>query len=140
MTDIQISEEGAGATGCRPKASPPPPPHPPQAPDGTDDRDDAHGEVTSAEEWDDALRAAEEHIRDVKQPRGCFECYAHPGSSDHRRIHRYSRPADLGRHFRDEHLRHLKDGEPAWCSWCEIKLEHRMDVQDHAKIVHRVHT
>ncbi|EDN05396.1 predicted protein [Histoplasma mississippiense (nom. inval.)] len=132
--------EGGPRRGRRPKPPPPPPPHPPQAPDGTNDRNDAHGEVTSAGGWDDALRAAKDHIRDAKQPRGCFECYAHPGSSDHRRIHRYSRPAGLGRHFRDEHLRHLKDGEPAWCSWCEIKLEHRMHVQNHAKIVHRVHT
>ncbi|EDN08221.1 predicted protein [Histoplasma mississippiense (nom. inval.)] len=132
--------EGGPRRGRRPKAPPPPPPHPPQAPDGTNDANDAHGEVTSAGGWDDALRAAEEHIRDAKQPRGCFECYAHPGSSDHRRVHRYSRPADLGRHFRDEHLRHLKDGEPAWCSWCQIKLEHRMHVQSHAKMIHRVHT
>ncbi|OJD25382.1 hypothetical protein ACJ73_03243 [Blastomyces percursus] len=91
--------EGGPRRERRPKLPPPPPPHPPQAPDGTDDRNDAHGEVTSAGGWDDALRAAEKHIRDAKQPRGCFECYVHPGSSDHRRIHRYSRPADLGPPF-----------------------------------------
>ncbi|QSS63012.1 hypothetical protein I7I51_00068 [Histoplasma capsulatum] len=41
--------------GRRPKAPPPPLPRPSQAPDGTDDRNDAHGEVTSAGGWDDAL-------------------------------------------------------------------------------------
>ncbi|OJD22678.1 hypothetical protein ACJ73_05976, partial [Blastomyces percursus] len=132
--------EGGPRRGRRPKAPPPSPPLPPtQALGDTDDRSKTHDEV-SPEGWDDALRAAEEHIRNAKKPRGCFECFAHPGSSDHRRIHRYSRPADLGRHFRDDHLRHLKDGEPANCSWCEIELEHKMHVQSHAKMVHRVLT
>ncbi|EER42287.1 C2H2 finger domain-containing protein [Histoplasma capsulatum H143] len=132
--------EGGPRRGRRPKAPPPSPPLPPtQTLVETDGRSKTNDEV-SPEAWSDALRAAEEHIRDAKQPRGCFECYAHPGSSDHRRIHRYSRPADLSRHFRDDHLLHLKDGEPAWCSWCEIKLEHKMHVQNHAKMVHRVHT
>lgn len=28
--------------------------------------------------WDDALRVAEEHIREAEQPRECFECFADP--------------------------------------------------------------
>ncbi|OJD21254.1 hypothetical protein ACJ73_07407 [Blastomyces percursus] len=125
--------EGGPRRGRRPKA---PAPSPPLSPTQTLKTNDE----VSPEAWSDSLRAAEEHIRDAKQPRGCFECYAHPGSSDHQRIHRYSRPADLGRHFRDDHLLHLKDAEPAWCSWCEIKVEHKMHVQNHAKMVHRICT
>ncbi|EDN06475.1 predicted protein [Histoplasma mississippiense (nom. inval.)] len=128
--------EGGPRRGRRPK---PNPPLAPQASDDTDNRNDRPDE-DAPNGWDDALRAAEEHIRHAEKPRGCFECFAHPGSSDHRRIYQYSRPADLGRHFRDDLLRHLKDGEPARCSWCEIKLEHKMHVQSHAKKVHRVHT
>ncbi|OJD21219.1 hypothetical protein ACJ73_07443 [Blastomyces percursus] len=130
--------EGGPRRGRRPKATPPSL-SPPQASGGTNGRNNRPNEV-SLNGWDDALRAAEEHIRHAERPRGCFECFAHPGSSDHRRIHQYSRPADLSRHFRDDHLRHLKDGEPANCSWCEIKLEHKMHMQSHAKMIHRVHT
>ncbi len=86
------------------------------------------------------LKAALEHLRQATRPVACFLCYGNQNLPIDRRIKRYNRPQDLTRHFRDDHLKRLEEGERIRCGFCEVKLEHKMHLQNHARMAHRTHS
>jgi Protein of unknown function (DUF3435) len=86
------------------------------------------------------LKATLEHLRQSTRPVACFLCYGNQNLPIDRRTKRYNRPQDLTRHFRDDHLERLEDGERIRCGFCDVKLEHKIHLRNHARIAHRTHS
>jgi hypothetical protein len=112
--------EGGPRRGRRPKKS---------APDVVTDTDTKTVEQPDLPPWDDFIRATRDHIRLVHRPRACFQC-----------LKWYNRPQDVGRHFRDDHLRYLSDQDPTKCNFCDVLLDNKIHLKAHGKIVHGTHT
>ena len=95
---------------------------------------------------DALLRATKEHIDMAQTDRTadkskrpilvCFQCFGDERLPVEIRCKMYYDHGCLSRHFR---AKHLKD-EHFGCNYCDISLLHKMDLQRHAKGVHRVHT
>lgn len=79
------------------------------------------------------------HLSQAERPVVCFLCYGNPRLSDDRRVKRYSRPQDMTRHFRG-HLKQINRNEQIKCGLCGMQLEHKMHLQNHARITHRTHS
>lgn len=82
-------------------------------------------------------------VRSEKErPRRCFMCVGQALSlppGDHHigeLISEFYMPSDLTKHFKRKHLSKLKDDEPTQCRVCDIKLDHKMHLQNHAFRVH----
>jgi Protein of unknown function (DUF3435) len=81
-----------------------------------------------------------EHLRQATRPVACFLCYGRKKLSIARRTKRYNRPQDLTRHFRQDHLDRLNKGERVKCGFCEVELQHKMHLRNHAHLKHRTHS
>ncbi|KAI1939195.1 hypothetical protein LOZ57_006155 [Ophidiomyces ophidiicola] len=81
------------------------------------------GTASAAPPWEQKYQELEEHIRSALKPEACFQCRK-----------KYSRYADVLRHFRSAHL---KDRQ---CNFCCILLPDQMALQLHAFTVHRLET
>jgi Protein of unknown function (DUF3435) len=86
------------------------------------------------------LKATLEHLRQATRPVACFLCYGNQSLPIDRRTKKYTRPQDLTRHFRDDHLKRLDEGERIRYGVCEVKLEHRMHLWNYAFLSHRTHS
>ncbi|KAK3687910.1 C2H2 finger domain protein [Podospora appendiculata] len=77
-----------------------------------------------------------------ERPRRCFICIGIALSleaGDHRideLIHEFFTSGDLSKHFRRKHLLHLRDGDKIQCWVCNMHLDHKMHLQNHALRVH----
>jgi hypothetical protein len=81
-----------------------------------------------------------DHLRHARRPLVCFLCFGNTKAPVHKRTKRYNRPQDLTRHFRDDHLKALGDGERTECEICQVPLENKMHLQSHGHKVHRTHS
>lgn len=82
----------------------------------------------------EALREAENHIRNAEKPLGCFQCYGNGSEADERRLKHWSRHKHVLRHFRATHL------EDRHCNYCDMPVEHEMGWRRHAHEKHKLKT
>ncbi|KAH8652841.1 C2H2 finger domain protein [Ilyonectria robusta] len=77
-----------------------------------------------------------------ERPRRCFLCIGAALSlepNDPRvseLTHEFYTSGDLSKHFRRRHLNQLPDNTPSRCEVCDLDLQHKMHVQNHAMKVH----
>jgi hypothetical protein len=77
-----------------------------------------------------------------ERPRICFLCVSKALSLPpddpqiDNLIHEFYTSGDLTKHFKRKHLANIKEGDRLECNVCQMRLQHKMDVQSHA---HRIH-
>jgi len=88
---------------------------------------------------DEALKVAilSVYIKDPKErPTVCFMCLGNEGAPFHVRIYSFSSPSDLSKHFKKKHLKKVEEGEAPGCRLCNMCLDHKMHLQNHALRIH----
>jgi hypothetical protein len=75
-------------------------------------------------------------IKTDKRPTKCFLCLGNPALTLQERVTSYATPGSLSRHFLRRHVKKLKDSEQIDCRICDIRLEHRDHLQNHAERFH----
>jgi hypothetical protein len=85
---------------------------------------------------DITLSQAISSIKTNKRPTICFLCLGNPALSICERVASYATPSSLSKHFLRKHVRKLEEWEQIDCQICNIRLEHRQHLQNHAERVH----
>ncbi|PQE05390.1 C2H2 finger domain-containing protein [Rutstroemia sp. NJR-2017a BBW] len=75
-------------------------------------------------------------IKTDKRPTKCFLCLGNPALPLQERVTSYATPGSLSRHFLRRHVKKLKESEQIECRICDIRLEHRDHLQNHAERFH----
>jgi hypothetical protein len=91
--------------------------------------------VTKTQE-SDILSQAIRSIKAEKRPIICFVCLGNPSLTLRERVVSYATPGSLSRHFLRKHVSKLEEGEQIDCRICDIRLEHRQHLQNHAERFH----
>jgi hypothetical protein len=86
---------------------------------------------------DIALSQAILSIKTNKRPTICFLCLGNPALPIRERTALYATPGSLSRHFLRQHARKLEEWEQIDCQICNVRLEHRQHLQNHAEKFHR---
>lgn len=75
-------------------------------------------------------------------PTQCIFCLGNKALPALKRLWSFSSHDGLKRHFHRKHLRHHPDGQPIACPHprCDIDLNHKMHLQNHAQVVHETPT
>ncbi len=71
-----------------------------------------------------------------KRPTICFLCLGNPALPIRERVVSFATPGSLSRHFLRKHVRKLQDWEHIDCRICDMRLEHRQHLQNHAERFH----
>jgi hypothetical protein len=100
------------------------------------DRNGAPLVKSQLEHEEQALEAARVAVYKEKRPKICFLCLGNERSPLAQRIHPFSSPGDLSKHFRRKHLKHFEEGKRLSCKLCKVPLVHKMHLQRHAIDVH----
>jgi hypothetical protein len=66
----------------------------------------------------------------------CFVCLGEQSLRFEKRTYKFARPGDLTKHFKRKHLAHIKEGDRLECKVCQMPLQHKQHLQNHA---HRIH-
>jgi hypothetical protein len=88
---------------------------------------------------EEALKAAmlSVYIKDPKErPTVCFMCLGNESASLSVRIYSFSSPSDLSKHFKKKHLKKVEEVEAPGCKLCNMPLDHKMHLQNHALRIH----
>jgi hypothetical protein len=85
---------------------------------------------------DIALSQAILSIKTDKRPTKCFLCLGNPALTLRERVAEFATPGSLSRHFLRKHVRKLEEGNHIDCQICDVRLEHRQHLQNHAKRFH----
>jgi len=85
---------------------------------------------------DTPLSRAISSIKKDKRPTICFLCLGNPALPIRERVVTYATPGSLTRHFNRKHVSKLEEWEPSICWMCDVKLEHRQHLQNHAERFH----
>jgi len=88
---------------------------------------------------DEALKAAmlSVYIKDPKErPTACFMCLGNEHAPFYVRVYSFSSPSDLSKHFKKKHLKKVEEGEAPQCKLCNMCLNHKMHLQNHALRIH----
>ena len=86
--------------------------------------------------FDERLKAAIVAAYEEKRPRICFLCIGNEKKPVEERIHAFSTPGDLSKHFKRQHLRYIEENDTITCPICKVLLDSRSHLQDHALSVH----
>jgi hypothetical protein len=87
---------------------------------------------------DTALSRAILSIKTDKRPTICFLCLGNPALPIRERVVSYATPGSLSRHFLRKHVRKLEEWEQIDCRICDVRLEHRQHLQNHAERFHGI--
>jgi hypothetical protein len=82
------------------------------------------------------LEAAKVAVCKEKRPRKCFMCIGNTRSPIQARIHTFSTPGDLSKHFRRKHLSKVGMNQKVKCMLCEFTLDGMEHLQQHAFVKH----
>jgi Protein of unknown function (DUF3435) len=82
-----------------------------------------------------ALCQAIASVRTDERPKICFLCVGNPRLAIDERVKEYATIGSLSRHFR-RHVTKLQTGQQIDCRICDVKLVHRIHLQNHAETCH----
>ncbi|CAN9361177.1 unnamed protein product [Alternaria alternata] len=85
---------------------------------------------------EEALEAAKVSVYKEERPKICFLCLGNETLPLAQRIHSFSTPGDLTKHFGRKHLRNIKSSEGLSCNLCKVFLADKKHLQQHAEKVH----
>jgi hypothetical protein len=80
--------------------------------------------IPAKEVWHKAFDIAKLSVYQEERPKICFLCLGNQNLPMSKRIHSFSSPGDLSKHFRRKHISNLKEGEEITCNLCKISLQH----------------
>ncbi len=72
-------------------------------------------------------------IKTDKRPIKCFLCLGNPALMLRERVASYATPGSLSRHFLRKHVKKLEEWEQIDCRICDVRLQHRQHLQNHAE-------
>ena len=79
-----------------------------------------------------------------ERPRRCFLCVglAFRLELDDPHVEELTREfyssGDVSKHFERKHLKNLREGDDIWCRACDMQLDHKMHLQNHALQIHGI--
>ncbi|CAN9175099.1 unnamed protein product [Alternaria alternata] len=85
---------------------------------------------------EEALEAAKVSVYKEERPKICFLCLGNERLPLAQRIHSFSTPGDLTKHFGRKHLKNIKSSEGLSCNLCKVFLADKKHLQQHAEKVH----
>jgi hypothetical protein len=101
---------------------------------------------TPAKETDPQLAAAEaekQALSDAmvlvfteKRTTTCFLCLGEQSLPFQKRTFKFASPGDLTKHFKRKHLAHIKEGDRLRCKVCQMGLQHKQHLLNHAESIH----
>ena len=86
---------------------------------------------------EEALEAAKVSVYKEERPKICFLCLGNERLPLAQRIHSFSTPGDLTKHFGRKHLKNIKSSEGLSCNLCKVFLADKKHLQRHAEKIHR---
>jgi len=92
-------------------------------------------ELMAAAAEKQTLSAAMLSVFKEKRPTICFLCLGEENLSFEKRVYSFARPGDLTKHFKRKHLANHK-GDRIECKVCQMSLQHKMHLQNHAERIH----
>ena len=123
-------QEGGAAAQPRPwsstqraKASPTPSP-------------ETHPQLAAAAAEKQALSDAMLLVFTEKRTTTCFLCLGEQNLPFEKRTYKFASPGDLTKHFKRKHLAHIKEGDRLRCKVCQMGLQHKQHLQNHALSIH----
>lgn len=85
----------------------------------------------------EALEAAKVLVYKDKRLKICFLCLRNKRLPLAQRIHSFSTLGNLTKHFRQKHLKNIKNSKGLSCSLCKVFLADKKHLQQHAKRIYR---
>ena len=73
-----------------------------------------------------------------KRPTLCFLCLARKKLPLDKRVYRFETLGDLFKHFRHQYLENIRDDDTIECSVCNMPLDDKMHLQNHALRIHSI--
>lgn len=92
--------------------------------------------LSAAEVEKRALDAAMLSVYTEKRPTICFMCLGEQNLQFEKRTRSFASPGDLTKHFKRKHLANIKGGDRIRCKVCQMSLEHKSHLQNHAESIH----
>jgi len=92
-------------------------------------------ELMAAAAEKQTLSAAMLSVFKEKRPTICFLCLGEENLPFEKRVYSFARPGDLTKHFKRKHLANHK-GDRIECKVCQMSLQHKMHLQNHAERIH----
>jgi hypothetical protein len=83
-----------------------------------------------------ALSAAMLLVFTEKRPTICFVCLREASLLFEKRVYSFASSGDLTRHFKQKHLSNIRRGDWIRCRICQMFLEHKIHLQNHAARIH----
>jgi hypothetical protein len=93
-------------------------------------------QLAVAEAEKQALRDAMLLVFTEKRTTTCFLCLGEQSLPFEKRTYKFAKPGDLTKHFKRKHLANIKKGDLLECKVCQMSLEHKMHLQNHAERIH----
>jgi hypothetical protein len=97
---------------------------------------EADPQLVAAAAEKQALSAAMLAVFQEKRPTVCFMCLGEPGLPFSKRVYSFTSPGDLTKHFKQKHLANYRTGDRLEYKVCQMSLDHKMHLQNHAAKIH----
>jgi Protein of unknown function (DUF3435) len=92
-------------------------------------------QLAAAEDEKQALSAAMLLVF-TEERTTCFLCLGKQSLPLEKRTYKFASPGDLTKHFKRKHLAHIKEGDRIRCKVCQMGLQHKQHLQNHALSIH----
>ena len=93
-------------------------------------------QLAAAETEKQALSDAILLVFTEKRTTTCFLCLGEQSLPFEKRTYKFASLGDLTKHFKQEHLAHIKGGDRLECKVCRMSLQHKMHLENHAQLTH----
>jgi hypothetical protein len=97
---------------------------------------EANPQLAAAEAEKQALRDAMLLVFTEKRTTTCFLCLGEQSLPFQKRTFKFASPGDLTKHFKRKHLAHIKEGDRLRCKVCQMGLQHKQHLLNHAESIH----
>ena len=95
----------------------------------------AYSRLVAADVEEQAISAAMLLVFKEKRSTICFVCLGEQSLPFEKRVYPFASPGDLTKHFKRKHLSNIK-GDRIGCKVCQMSLQHKMHLRNHAQSIH----
>ncbi|KAH8787515.1 C2H2 finger domain protein [Hyaloscypha sp. PMI_1271] len=93
-------------------------------------------QLAAAEAEKQALSNAMLLVFTEKRTTTCFLCLGEQSLPFQKRTFKFASPGDLTKHFKRKHLARIKEGDRLRCKVCQMGLQHKNHLLNHAESIH----
>lgn len=97
---------------------------------------DVSPQLAAEEAEKQVLSAAMLSVFKEKRPTVCFLCLGDQSLPLEKRIYAFARPGDLTKLFKRKHLANIREADRIERKVCQMPLQHKMHLQNHAQKIH----